>query len=85
VTLDAIEKLVEGVVGGVAGYKAGWRDAVFIEYYYVDDNVKCVDPPKAGPGLLQGNPLGSITFSWGAIVFRISIGTPVSINPSEEP
>lgn len=28
-------------LGDPAQYAASWRDAVFIEYYYVNDNVKC--------------------------------------------
>lgn len=30
-------------LGDAAEYAASWRDAVFIEYYFVNDNTKCVD------------------------------------------
>jgi arylsulfatase A-like enzyme len=30
-------------LGGVDAYKARWRDAAFIEYYYVADNDKCFE------------------------------------------
>lgn len=30
-------------LGDVAKYKDGWRDAVFIEYYYNADNDKCME------------------------------------------
>lgn len=35
-------------LGDAAAYKANWRDAVFVEYYYVADNDKCVECPETG-------------------------------------
>jgi len=37
-------------LGERSDYMSMWRDAVFFEYYYVDDNVKCIDDPNATHG-----------------------------------
>ena len=37
-------------LGDQSVYLAAWRDAVFFEYYYVDDNVKCIDNPQVSHG-----------------------------------
>ena len=36
-------------MGDAAAYKAAWRDAVFIEYYFVAANIKCVDGCRPQP------------------------------------
>jgi len=39
--------------GGEEGYKAAWRDSVFIEYYYNDPNNKCIESCKKIPSKKQ--------------------------------
>jgi hypothetical protein len=35
-------------LGNPDAYRASWRDSVFIEYYYVQDNVKCMEGCPTG-------------------------------------
>ena len=39
---EAVPTSFFNLTEAVAQYRAGWRDSVFIEYYYVADNDKCV-------------------------------------------
>lgn len=41
--------------GNKTWYQDTWRDHVYFEYYYVDDNVKCMQKPESTPGLLAGS------------------------------
>ena len=60
-------------LGDSAAYAAGWRDAVFIEYYFVDDNDKCSGAPPPAKGYpLADSECGDLTpgdnaHCWGAV------------------
>lgn len=48
VTLEHLSHLGVGTCGSAAAYASTWRDEVFIEYYFIDANVKCMTNCQGG-------------------------------------